>query len=90
MENFFTDIVDIRFHFERNVLADAATIVEGGFEHANDYDIAPENASDAVDNYRRILSAVGELAATVIAPTAAETDRVGNTLNADGTVTYAP
>jgi alkylation response protein AidB-like acyl-CoA dehydrogenase len=56
----------------------------------NSYDFAPEDATDAVDNYRRILNALGELAADVIAPSAAETDRIGNTLNDDGTVTFAP
>jgi len=43
-----------------------------------------------VDNYRRILTMLGELAAERIAPTAEETDRVGNTLEADGSVQRAP
>ena len=46
--------------------------------------------AEAVDNYRRILEIVGDVAAETIAPNAEDVDREGNTLNDDGTVTYHP
>jgi len=90
MANFFKDNEDIRFLFEHMDLARLARIMEEGFRFRQEFDHAPEDAADAVDNYRRILEIVGELAGERIAPTAEETDLVGNTLNADGSVTYAP
>ena len=53
-------------------------------------DYGPRNAADAVDNYRRILKIVGEMAGEMIAPNAEQVDREGNTLNEDGTVTLHP
>jgi alkylation response protein AidB-like acyl-CoA dehydrogenase len=90
MANFFLDNDDVQFHFEHSDLRRLASLVERGFRFFPEYEFAPENADDAVDNYHRILTALGELAAEVIAPTAADTDRVGNVLNEDGSVSYAP
>ena len=90
MANFFTDNEDIQFLFDHMDLARLATIMEDGFRYADQFDYAPEDADDALDNYRRILTTLGEVSGDMIAPTAEETDRIGNTLNDDGTVTYAP
>ena len=90
MANFFLDNDDIQFLFENMELRHLAALYEEGFRFFQDHDFAPQDAEDAVDNYRRILSSLGELAAEVIAPTAAQTDRVGNVLNEDGSVSYAP
>jgi alkylation response protein AidB-like acyl-CoA dehydrogenase len=51
-------------------------------------DFAPIDAADAVDNYRRILRIVGDVAANHIAPRSEQVDHEGNILNDDGTVTY--
>ena len=90
MANFFTDTPDIQFLFEYMDMAKLAGIMEEGFVFADEFDFAPVDAADAVDNYRRILEMLGELSAEQIAPTAEETDLVGNVLNDDGSVTYAP
>ncbi len=89
MANFFTDNEDIQFLFDHMDLARLAGMVEEGFRHADQFEYAPVDAADAVDNYRRILDTLGELSAAQIAPTAEETDLVGNKLNDDGSVTYA-
>jgi alkylation response protein AidB-like acyl-CoA dehydrogenase len=88
--NFFLDNDDVQFLFEHMELRQLAALYEEGFRFCREHDFAPEDAEDAVDNYRRILTALGELAADVIAPSAAQTDRVGNVLNDDGRVSYAP
>ncbi len=90
MTNFYTDNEDIQFLFSHMDIAKIATIMEEDFRYAKEFDHAPENAADAVDNYGRILKSLGELAGEVIAPTAERTDEVGNVLNPDGSVTYAP
>ena len=90
MANFFTDNLDMQFLFGHSDLARAATIMEGDFAYADQFDHAPTSAGDAIDNYQRILSVLGKLAAEEIAPTAAESDRLGNTLNEDGSVTRPP
>jgi len=90
MANFYTDNEDIRFLFHHLDMARLAEIMEEGFRFHSEFDFAPENVQDAMDNYERILGVIGQIAGDIIAPTAEETDIVGNTLNADGTVTYAP
>ena len=90
MANFFNDNDDIKFLFDHFDLGRLAEVVEEGFKFHSEFDFAPENKADAVDNYRRILTELGEIAGERIAPTAEETDKVGNVLNADGSVTYAP
>ena len=90
MANFYTDNEDIRFLFHHMDMARLAGIMEDGFRFHGEFDFAPENVADAVDNYERIMKVIGQIAGETIAPTAEETDQVGNTLNADGSVTYAP
>ncbi|MFH0982096.1 MAG: acyl-CoA dehydrogenase family protein [Planctomycetota bacterium] len=89
MPNFFTDNDDIQFLFEHLDLADLAAIQEDGFTPTNGpgREYAPRDAADAIDNYRRILTIVGDVAGNSIAPRAEQVDREGNTLNDDGTVT---
>ena len=92
MANFFLDNEDIQFLFNHIDLAELAAIQEDDFVHAADdpSGYAPVDAADAVDNYRRVLEIVGEMAAEVIAPNAEQVDHEGNTLNEDGTVTLHP
>jgi alkylation response protein AidB-like acyl-CoA dehydrogenase len=90
MANFYTDNEDIQFLFKHMDVAKLATISEEGYRFHSEFDFAPASAADAVDNYQRIVRSVGEIAGDVVAPTAEETDKVGNVLNDDGSVTYAP
>ncbi|MBN2477018.1 MAG: acyl-CoA dehydrogenase family protein [Pirellulales bacterium] len=92
MANFFLDNQDIQFLFEHLDLAESARIQEDGFADAGNgrCDYAPRDEADAVDNYRRILDIVGQVAGEMIAPSAEQIDREGNTLNEDGTVTLHP
>ncbi len=92
MANFFTDNADIQFLFNHIDLAELARIQEDEFVHADDgaCDYAPADEADTVDNYRRILEIVGQVAGDMIAPNAEQVDAEGNTLNQDGTVTLHP
>jgi hypothetical protein len=89
--NFFLDNEDIRFLFEHVKLAELAALQEDGFAGRNGTDdYAPRDAADAVDNYRRVLEIVGQVAGDMLAPNAETVDREGNRLNEDGTVTLHP
>ncbi len=90
MANFFLDNEDIQFLFHHIDLGELAKLQEDGFAAGNGDDYGPTDAADAVDNYRRILSIIGEVAGEMIAPNAETVDREGNTLNDDGTVTLHP
>ncbi len=90
MANFYTDNDDIRFLFEHMDLGRLARIMEEEFRFSDEFDFAPEDEDDATDNYRRILEVFGQICGDVIAPTAEESDQVGNVLNPDGTVTRPP
>lgn len=90
MANFYTDNEDIQFLFKHMDIGRLAGIMEEGFKYSDEFDFAPEDAEDAVDNYERILTTLGNIAGDVVAPTSEDTDITGNTLNEDGSVTRAP
>jgi len=89
MPNFFTDNDDILFLFDHLDLAEVANVQEDDFSKTDGAgaDYAPKDVTDAIDNYRRILTIVGDIAGNHIAPRAEQVDLEGNTLNSDGTVT---
>ncbi len=89
MANFFLDNQDIQFLFDHIDLEELAEIQELDTRNG-DADYVPDSPADMVDNYRRILEIVGEIAGDTIAPSAEDVDREGNTLNDDGTVTLHP
>ncbi|MDR1141022.1 MAG: acyl-CoA dehydrogenase family protein, partial [Planctomycetaceae bacterium] len=89
MSNFFNDNQDIRFLFDYFDLRELAAIQERETLNGN-ADYLPDNSDDIIDNYRRILEIVGEIAAETLAPNAEQIDAEGNTLNPDGTVTLHP
>jgi len=90
--NFFLDNEDIQFLFQHIDLAELARLQEDDFAFVDEdpSGYAPRDAADAVDNYRRVLEIVGQVAGEIVAPRAEQIDREGNTLNEDGTVTLHP
>ena len=91
MANFFEDNPDIQFHLDRMDLERLVRIRERDFREAAEYDYAPENMTDAVDNYRRVLSLTGQIAGDIVAPESPEIDRIGSCLvSEEGRVRYAP
>ncbi len=88
MANFFLDNPDILFHFKRFNLQEIVSVAEDGFAQAKHHKDAPVNYDDAMENYRKVLEVVGDLAANRIAPRAADVDHEGAQWH-DGEVTYA-
>ena len=89
MGNYFLDNQDIQFLFDHIDLRELAGLQEADARNG-EADYAPVDEDDAVDNYRRVLEIIGQIAAETIAPNAERVDREGNTLNDDGTVTLHP
>ena len=90
MANFYKDNPDIQNVIDALDLTEIAALFEEDFKFAKEYPFAPKDAAEALENYKRALDLCGDIMANRIAPTAEETDQVGNTLNADGTVTRSP
>ena len=88
MPNFFTDNTDLLFQFENLGIQEQVGILEDDYAQAEQFDYAPTSYDDAIDNYRRVLTMVGELTAAQIAPRASDVDLEGNIL-VDGEVHYA-
>ncbi len=89
MGNFFLDNQDIQFLFNYVDLKELARIQELDAQNGS-ADYVPADEDDAVDNYRRVLEIVGQVAAETIALNAEQVDEEGNQLNEDGTVTLHP
>jgi 3-(methylthio)propanoyl-CoA dehydrogenase len=89
MANFYKDNYDIQFWFKNMDLAKLAEMQEQGFRFAKEFATAPADAAEAIQNYEMVMDAIGQLSGDFIAPRAEGVDRQGNTLNEDGTVTYA-
>lgn len=89
MGNFFKDNPDLMFTLEHLDLAPVAELVEHGYKNAEEFDYAPENFADALDNYRQALKVVGEIAADRIEPRSRTVDAEGPKFE-NGKVTYHP
>ena len=88
MSNFFEDNADIGFHLQTMDLERVVDLKEHGFAEKDAFAYAPEDQEDALDNYRRVLQIVGEIAADFIAPRAHLVDQEGARFR-DGCVQYA-
>jgi 3-(methylthio)propanoyl-CoA dehydrogenase len=91
LANFYTDNPDIAFHLDHMDLAAIVRLRERDFADAATFDYAPADHADAVDNYRRLLDLVGEIAGGIVAPLSPDIDTEGSHLDPDaGCVKYAP
>jgi alkylation response protein AidB-like acyl-CoA dehydrogenase len=88
MPNFFTDNPDILFQFENLNIEDIVELTESFYEESKQYNYAPTNYADAMENYRKIMEIVGDIAGNFIAPRASAVDEEGNTIE-NGKVIYA-
>ncbi len=86
--NFYTDNVDLLHQLDRLDLEEAVEILEDGYRYQDKYPGAPRNYADAKDNYRLLLTVLGDICANQIAPRAAEADEEGVRLE-NGRVVYA-
>ena len=88
MPNFFTENSDLIFQFNNLNIQEVVAFAEDDYREVETYDYAPSGYEDALENYRKVLEIVGDIAANAIEPRAAEVDEEGNRFE-DGEVTYA-
>ncbi len=88
MSNFFLDNKDLQFHFRNLNIPEVVAFAEDNYEQAKKYNEAPVNYEDAVENYRKVLEIVGDIAGNFIAPRAVDVDVEGAHFE-DGKVEYA-
>lgn len=77
MENFFTDNEDIVFHLENMDLSEVIKLIEDDFKDNDKYLDAPGNTGEAIDNYKKVLNLIGEIAGEYIAPDSMKIDEEG-------------
>ncbi|MRR20724.1 acyl-CoA dehydrogenase [bacterium] len=88
MANFFTDNKDLRFHLTHPVMEKIVRLKEMDYRDKDQYDYAPHDFEDAMDNYFKVLEIIGAICADVIAPNAEDVDHEGARV-VDGRVHYA-
>ncbi|MBR1784924.1 MAG: acyl-CoA dehydrogenase family protein [Bacteroidales bacterium] len=88
MANYYTDHPEIAFHLEHPQMRRLVELKEDGFKDAKEFDYAPVDHEDAIENYRRILEITGDVAANVIEPNAESVDLEGPHLE-NGRMVYA-
>ena len=88
MPNFFTDNSDLRFIFNNSDLKEVVAIAEDNYEQVKEFNYAPANYDDAIENYKKVLEIVGDIAGNFIDERASGVDEDGAILE-DGKVNYA-
>ena len=86
MANFYKDNDDILFSLNSMNVGELADLMEESYKYAEEFDYAPADADEAVENYKLVLDSLGELCGNFVAPRSEEMDKEGNTLE-DGKVT---
>jgi alkylation response protein AidB-like acyl-CoA dehydrogenase len=88
MPNFFTDNTDIQFYFNNIDLKEIVQIAEDNYKDAEKFNYAPFDYDDAMENYKKVLEIVGDMAGNFIAERTAKVDEEGAMFK-DGEVSYA-
>ena len=89
MANFFSDNRDLEFTLNNLDLNEAVALRENNYEFAKEFETAPVDYADALDNFNRVLDVVGQICGDNIEPRSRTVDREGPHF-ANGVVTYHP
>jgi hypothetical protein len=89
MANQYTDNKDLSFHLHHPVMKRIAEMKEDNFAEKDEFDYAPRDHEDAIDNYEKTLEVIGEICGEIIEPNAEGVDQVGPKLE-NNQVIYAP
>jgi len=88
MANFYTDNKDLKFHLNHPLMKKIVALKERNFVDKDNFDYAPLDFEDAMDNYDKVMNIVGEICGNIIAPNAEEVDHEGPRVE-NGRVIYA-
>ena len=85
MANFFSDNRDLEFTLNNLDLNEAVALRENNYKFAEEFETAPVDYADALDNFNRVLDVVGQICGDNIEPRSRTVDREGPHF-ADGVV----
>ena len=88
MANFYTDNPDLKLHLSHPLMEKIVALKERNYSDAEQFDYAPTDFADAMDNYDKVLEIVGDLCGGIIASNAEEVDHQGPRVE-NGRVIYA-
>ena len=88
MANYYTDHPEIAFYLQDPLMRRITELREKGFSESEEYDYAPVDHEDCINNYNCLLEIVGDVAANVIEPNSESVDLEGPHLE-DGRMKYA-
>ena len=77
MANHYTEHPELRFELNHPLMQRIVELKERNFRDKDEFDTAPLDHADAMDNYDRVLDIVGEIAGTTIADNAESVDLEG-------------
>jgi len=75
--NFFNDNPTLKFQLSHPLMKKIVALKERNFAEKDKYDYASRDFEDAIDNYKKVLEIIGEVAGEVIAPNAEDIDKEG-------------
>ena len=87
MANNYTDHAELRFELNHPLMKRIVELKERDFRDKDNFDYAPLDFEDAMDNYDRVLDITGELAGTTIAENAEGVDLEGPIMKATACAT---
>jgi len=88
MANYYNDNEDLKFHLSHPLMKEIVELKENNFEDKDNYDYAPIDFEDTMDNYDKVLEIIGEISGEIMAPNAESVDKYGPEL-IDNKVKYA-
>lgn len=88
MANYYTDHPEIGFHLNHPLMKRIVELKERNYADKENFDDAPVNYEDAIENYKRILDIAGDVAANIIEPNSESVDLEGPHLE-NGRMIYA-
>ena len=88
MANYYTDHPEIEFHLNHPLMKRVVDLKERNYAEKDQFEDAPVNYEDAIENYKRLLDITGVVAANIIEPNSEDVDLEGPHLE-NGRMIYA-
>ena len=88
MANYYSDYPELKFHLTHPLMERIVELKERGYADKEQYEDAPVDYNDAIENYDRVLEIAGDIAANIIEPNSESVDIEGPHL-VDGRMVYA-
>lgn len=88
MANYYTDHPEIEFHLNHPFMKRVVDLKERNYVEKDQFEDAPVNYEDAIENYKRLLDITGDVAANIIEPNSEDVDLEGPHLE-NGRMIYA-